>query len=246
MAKRCGKRRDPGREKFWRRAIRDRQQSGLSVRDFCRREGLKDWTFRWWRQKPARRDRQPAAAPRGGGRGRFAQGANDPDPRGTPLSARAGDVRASGDRRGGVLRQAEGDGEGPGRSAEVGPNPMGPAVDPTDVTARWEDVGPVRKASIALAARRIALSTIMTGGRALDREPVRDRRATIRADPAACIPSTSSPYFGRGDSLEPVPNTIPPVVPDDVISERRLGLSRAIESGPPCPTSIGGELVCWP
>ena len=67
MAKRGGKRRDPAREKFWRRAIRDQQRSGLSVRDFCRREGLKDWTFRWWRQELVRRDRQPSAAPRGGG-----------------------------------------------------------------------------------------------------------------------------------------------------------------------------------
>jgi hypothetical protein len=69
MAKRGGKRRDPAREKFWRRAIRDQQRSGLSVRDFCRREGLKDWTFRWWRQELARRDRQPAPPPRGGGDG---------------------------------------------------------------------------------------------------------------------------------------------------------------------------------
>ena len=69
MAKRGGKRRDPAREKFWRRAIRDQQRSGLSVRDFCRRDGLKDWTFRWWRQELARRDHQPSAAPRGGGDG---------------------------------------------------------------------------------------------------------------------------------------------------------------------------------
>ena len=42
MAKSGGKRRDPARERFWRRTIRDQQRSGLSVRDFCRREGLKD------------------------------------------------------------------------------------------------------------------------------------------------------------------------------------------------------------
>jgi transposase len=56
MAKRGGKRRDPAREKFWRRTVRDQQRSGLSVRDFCLRQGLKDWTFRWWRQELARRD----------------------------------------------------------------------------------------------------------------------------------------------------------------------------------------------
>jgi transposase len=65
MAKRGGKRRDPAREKLWRRTIRDQQRSGLTVRDFCLREGLKDWTFRWWRQELARRDRQTSAALRG-------------------------------------------------------------------------------------------------------------------------------------------------------------------------------------
>jgi transposase len=62
MAKRGGKRRDPAREKFWRRTIRRQQCSGLTVRDFCGREGLKDWTFRWWRQELVRRDRHPPAA----------------------------------------------------------------------------------------------------------------------------------------------------------------------------------------
>lgn len=59
MAKRGGKRRDPAREKFWRRTIRRQQQSGLTIRAFCQREGLKDWTLRWWRQELARRDRRP-------------------------------------------------------------------------------------------------------------------------------------------------------------------------------------------
>jgi hypothetical protein len=66
MAKRGGKRRDPAREKFWRRTIRDQQLSGLSVRDFCQRQGLKDWTFRWWRQELARRDLVPSMATAGG------------------------------------------------------------------------------------------------------------------------------------------------------------------------------------
>jgi Transposase len=64
MAKRGGKRRDPARERFWRRTIRQQEKSGLTVPDFCRREGLKDWTFRWWRQELARRDQQPLSAPR--------------------------------------------------------------------------------------------------------------------------------------------------------------------------------------
>ena len=65
MVKRGGKRRDPSRERSWRRTIRDQQRSGLSVRDYCRREGLKDWTFRWWRQELARRDHEPSTAPPG-------------------------------------------------------------------------------------------------------------------------------------------------------------------------------------
>jgi transposase len=64
MAKRGGKRRDPAREKFWRRTIREQQRSRLAVRAFCLREGLKDWTFRWWRQELARRDWQTSAASR--------------------------------------------------------------------------------------------------------------------------------------------------------------------------------------
>ena len=56
MARRGGKRRDPAREKFWRRTIREQQRSGLAVRTFCLREGLKDCTFRWWRKELARRD----------------------------------------------------------------------------------------------------------------------------------------------------------------------------------------------
>src|SRR3954453_4273799 len=67
MAKRGGKRRDPAREKFWRRTIREQQRSGLAVRAFCLREGLKDWTFRWWRQELARRDLRPSIDPRSDG-----------------------------------------------------------------------------------------------------------------------------------------------------------------------------------
>ena len=56
MARRGARQRDPLREKFWRRTIREQQRSGLSVRDFCQREGLKEGVFRWWRQELPRRD----------------------------------------------------------------------------------------------------------------------------------------------------------------------------------------------
>jgi hypothetical protein len=61
MAQRGGRQRDPLREKFWRRALRQQQRSSLTVRAFCLREGLKEGAFRWWRQALARRDREPSA-----------------------------------------------------------------------------------------------------------------------------------------------------------------------------------------
>jgi len=65
MAKRGGRQRDPLREKFWRRTIRQQQRSGLTVRAFCLREGLKIGAFRWWRQALAHRDREPSSTPAG-------------------------------------------------------------------------------------------------------------------------------------------------------------------------------------
>src|SRR3954470_24598633 len=62
MAKRGGKRRDPAREKLWRRAIWDQKRSGLSVRAFCAREELKDGNFLRWRRELDRRDREESIA----------------------------------------------------------------------------------------------------------------------------------------------------------------------------------------
>src|SRR6476646_3502844 len=58
MKTRTGKRRDPVKERFWRRRITDQACSGLSVRAFCEREGLEPWNFHSWRQALARRDRE--------------------------------------------------------------------------------------------------------------------------------------------------------------------------------------------
>ena len=52
------RRRDPAKEKLWRATIRRHQESGLSVRDFCEREGLKDGNFTRWRRELDRRDRE--------------------------------------------------------------------------------------------------------------------------------------------------------------------------------------------
>src|SRR5689334_21767814 len=65
MAQRGGRQRDPIRERFWRRYIRQHQRSGLTIRAFCLREGLKDGAFRWWRQALARRDRESSPVPPG-------------------------------------------------------------------------------------------------------------------------------------------------------------------------------------
>src|SRR5512135_1179765 len=52
------RRRDPAKEKHWRRIFRRHQRSGLSVHAFCEREGLKDGNFLWWRRELNRRDRE--------------------------------------------------------------------------------------------------------------------------------------------------------------------------------------------
>ena len=60
MAERGGRPRDPFKEKFWRRTIRQQQRGGLTARAFCFREGLKAGAFRCWRAL-ARRDREASA-----------------------------------------------------------------------------------------------------------------------------------------------------------------------------------------
>ncbi|MCC6682064.1 MAG: IS66 family insertion sequence element accessory protein TnpB [Phycisphaeraceae bacterium] len=48
--------RDMDKEAFWRLAFSEQQSSGLSVRAFCVREGLKENNFYAWRRQLARRD----------------------------------------------------------------------------------------------------------------------------------------------------------------------------------------------
>jgi hypothetical protein len=54
---RRGLRRDPVKERFWRDALRRREASGLSVREFCARHSLAEATFYSWRAEIQRRDR---------------------------------------------------------------------------------------------------------------------------------------------------------------------------------------------
>jgi hypothetical protein len=51
-----GKRRNPERERFWRETVARQTRSGLSVREFCEREGLALSTYHYWRRELVRRD----------------------------------------------------------------------------------------------------------------------------------------------------------------------------------------------
>ena len=54
------------KEQFWRRALRRYQASGLSIRAFCQREGLRECNFYAWRREIQRRDQldeRPVAHP---------------------------------------------------------------------------------------------------------------------------------------------------------------------------------------
>ena len=48
--------RDSAKEQFWRQMLRRQRASGLSVREFCLREGLSRSSFQNWRREIARRD----------------------------------------------------------------------------------------------------------------------------------------------------------------------------------------------
>src|SRR5665213_880126 len=54
--------RDRKKESFWRRHIRAQKEGGLSVAAYCRRHGLREYGFYWWRRELARRDAAVPAA----------------------------------------------------------------------------------------------------------------------------------------------------------------------------------------
>jgi transposase-like protein len=56
--------RDPVREQQWRERVADWQTSGLSVRAFCRRQGLAEPTFHYWRRELRARDEAAGSAQR--------------------------------------------------------------------------------------------------------------------------------------------------------------------------------------
>lgn len=54
MAKGIG--RDEQREAQWRRVVRGQRQSGLTIREFCRRSNLPESAFYFWRRELDRRE----------------------------------------------------------------------------------------------------------------------------------------------------------------------------------------------
>ena len=53
-----GPRRDPVKERFWRRVFRRQDAGRLSVREVCERRGLAESAFYAWRREIRRRDQQ--------------------------------------------------------------------------------------------------------------------------------------------------------------------------------------------
>jgi len=51
-----GGRRDPAKERAWRRRLAQYERADLTVRAFCGQEGVQESTFYFWRSELARRD----------------------------------------------------------------------------------------------------------------------------------------------------------------------------------------------
>jgi hypothetical protein len=60
--------RDLGKERFWRRRLRQWQRSGLTIRDYCAAQGLSEASFYAWRRAIQERMRPVARASRDGAR----------------------------------------------------------------------------------------------------------------------------------------------------------------------------------
>ncbi|MFZ0008698.1 MAG: transposase [Steroidobacteraceae bacterium] len=52
----------PRGEEWWRELVARQAASGLSLREFCRREGLSAWSLYEWRSRLRSRNEPPAAA----------------------------------------------------------------------------------------------------------------------------------------------------------------------------------------
>ena len=65
-------RRDLEKEAAWRRRLREQGKSGQSVRAWCRRHGVRETAFYWWRKELARRDAERLPSGQGHTKGRTA------------------------------------------------------------------------------------------------------------------------------------------------------------------------------
>lgn len=63
-AKKTSAARDMAKESHWRSVITKQEQSGLSVRNFCQREKVRESQFHWWKRELRLRDRESQAAPK--------------------------------------------------------------------------------------------------------------------------------------------------------------------------------------
>lgn len=57
-----GAKRDPKKEAYWRKLIGGRAKSGLSIRAWCRKRGVNEVSFHWWRRELTRRDAESTQA----------------------------------------------------------------------------------------------------------------------------------------------------------------------------------------
>jgi hypothetical protein len=88
MASRRGKgQRDPAKERYWRRIVRQWRSSGLSVRDFCDWQALSEPCFYAWRRELAKRDREAAAGVPGIGAARAGRPGKQNLPSRSPTAA---------------------------------------------------------------------------------------------------------------------------------------------------------------
>ena len=63
------KKRDVAKERYWRKIIREGARSGLSIREFCRRNGITENQFyRWQRELKHRGEQRRKLKPAHGGR----------------------------------------------------------------------------------------------------------------------------------------------------------------------------------
>lgn len=55
MSKTSLRRSDSEKERYWRAVVQGQEESGQSVRAYCREAGVKESAFYWWRRELARR-----------------------------------------------------------------------------------------------------------------------------------------------------------------------------------------------